>query len=163
VTLVDNQVILYPNTVFEAITSFDYRLKKDSVLIDSANPAYAPLFDVTGAARPQGKGPDKGAYEASALVQSPPPEETVVESPPPEETVVESPLVVEPVVKSPKPTAPGKAEKKPRPPKLTDASRAEAKSGGSIKRLIFGLVDKKQKPVRERRFWTDGFSMKNSF
>ena len=94
VVLVDNQVILYPNTVFQSVTVFDYRLKAGSVLVDTANPSFSPAVDVNGSARPQGKGPDKGAYEMSGSVATSP---------------SEPPLVEEPIVTSPGPvvTSPG--------------------------------------------------------
>ena len=63
VVLTDNSVVLYPDTVFQDVAGFDYRLKADSPLIDSANPLYAPSIDIDGHARPFGAGPDMGAFE----------------------------------------------------------------------------------------------------
>ncbi len=40
------------------------RLLAGSPAIDAAVPAYAPAFDIEGTPRPQGDGPDMGAYEA---------------------------------------------------------------------------------------------------
>jgi hypothetical protein len=127
-------------------------------LIDSANPAHAPAVDVTGSARPQGKGPDKGAYEVSVLVESPPLVESPVENPPLVESPVEDPPLVEPVVKSPKPDAPGTVNKKPKAKTLLETGRLERFNTSAIGTWARGLIVKSQKPIRQRRFWTDGIS-----
>lgn len=41
----------------------DLHLQAGSPAIDAALPEYAPAFDIEGNARPQGEGPDMGAYE----------------------------------------------------------------------------------------------------
>ncbi|MBN2247978.1 MAG: right-handed parallel beta-helix repeat-containing protein, partial [Coriobacteriia bacterium] len=41
----------------------DYRLVDDSPCLDVADPAVAPALDLRGVVRPQGDGPDMGAYE----------------------------------------------------------------------------------------------------
>ncbi|SHN47508.1 right-handed parallel beta-helix repeat-containing protein [Cryptosporangium aurantiacum] len=51
---------------FVDLAAGDVRLKESSPAIDAATPARAPAFDVTGAARPVGAGPDLGAYEFGA-------------------------------------------------------------------------------------------------
>jgi parallel beta-helix repeat protein len=157
VTLVDNQVILYPNTLFQAVTTFDYRPKADSGLIDTANPTFAPPIDLTGSARPLGKGPDKGAYEVSGLVESPPVVEPV-ESPPVLEPVESPPVLepLEPIVTSPKATAPVKGAKQPK-----SKSPSKGSNRDTFFRESFGTwasvgIDDIRKPIRQRRFWTDG-------
>lgn len=53
----------YPMRYYRDILGGDFRLKPDSNIIGAANPAYAPETDIEGKPRPQGKGPDFGAYE----------------------------------------------------------------------------------------------------
>ncbi|WP_205752826.1 right-handed parallel beta-helix repeat-containing protein [Cryptosporangium phraense] len=58
---------------FVDLNAGDVRLKESSPAIDAANPARAPKFDFTGAARPVGGAPDLGAYEYGAKPPSPSP------------------------------------------------------------------------------------------
>lgn len=66
VVSVANTVITYPATVFSDVKSFDYVPKAASGYIDTANMLYAPKTDVMGTSRPQGKGPDRGAFEVGS-------------------------------------------------------------------------------------------------
>ncbi|GAA3398360.1 right-handed parallel beta-helix repeat-containing protein [Cryptosporangium minutisporangium] len=52
---------------FVDLAAGDVRLKESSPAIDAATPGRAPAFDLTGAARPVGAGPDLGAYEFGAV------------------------------------------------------------------------------------------------
>jgi len=58
-----------PNKLFQKPNKNDYRLRRRSPAIDagagSIDGADAPLLDIDGTARPQGKGLDLGAYERS--------------------------------------------------------------------------------------------------
>jgi hypothetical protein len=174
VNLTDNQVIFYPNVIFKAVTSFDYRPKADSGLIDTANPTFAPAVDITGSARPQGKGPDKGAYEVSVSVEAPALVEPVeapvlvepVEAPvlvePVEAPVlvepVEDPAVVEPVVTSPKPTAPIKGAKQPKSKSPSKGQNLDTFFGETSGTWASVGIDDIRIPIRQRRFWTDGIN-----
>jgi parallel beta-helix repeat protein len=156
VNLTDNQVIFYPNVIFKAVTSFDYRPKADSGLIDTANPTFAPAVDITGSARPQGKGPDKGAYEVSVSVEAPalvePVEAPVLVEP------VEDPAVVEPVVTSPKPTAPIKGAKQPKSKSPSKGQNLDTFFGETSGTWASVGIDDIRIPIRQRRFWTDGIN-----
>jgi Right handed beta helix region len=59
-----NAVIATPAKLFRGTDRFDFRLKDDSGFIDKADPAFAPPLDVARNARPNGAGPDLGAYES---------------------------------------------------------------------------------------------------
>jgi hypothetical protein len=61
-----NTVILYPAKVMTDIATFNYVPKATSGFIDTGNAAYAPKTDITGASRPVGKGPDRGAFEVGS-------------------------------------------------------------------------------------------------
>ena len=63
VSYVNNSVVLSLVQAFEDVTKFNYRPKATSGFIDTGNASYAPPFDILGAARPAGAGPDRGAYE----------------------------------------------------------------------------------------------------
>jgi parallel beta-helix repeat protein len=186
VVLVSNQVILYPNTVFQNVTAFDYRLKADSEMVDTANASFSPAVDINGSARPQGKGPDKGAYEVSGGVQTVPleplpAEEPIVTSPEPivtspgpivtspepivtsPEPIVTSPEPIvtspEPIVTSPKTVAPGKKGKPSKASRdLTSSSTLYSSSRETVDAVISLLFKGYKKPIRERRFRTDGLA-----
>jgi parallel beta-helix repeat protein len=58
-----NIIIKKPADFFIDYPKFDLRLKPGCAAIDSGSSAFAPLIDITGTARPQGKKVDVGAYE----------------------------------------------------------------------------------------------------
>ncbi len=62
----DNLVLRHPWAEFEDPAAFDFRPKPGSRLLDAAAPGTAPDRDLRGVARPQGAGPDLGAYERCA-------------------------------------------------------------------------------------------------
>ena len=62
-TVVNNTEIRYPHAMFQDIQAFDYRPRLDSGLIDTGDLGTAPPVDILGSPRPQGAGPDRGAYE----------------------------------------------------------------------------------------------------
>ncbi len=66
VASVSNTVITYPATMFSDVKRFNYVPKAASGYIDTANMLYAPKTDIMGAARPYGKGPDRGAFEVGS-------------------------------------------------------------------------------------------------
>jgi hypothetical protein len=66
VASVSNTVITYPATVFSDVKTFNYVPKAASGYIDTANMLHAPKMDIMGASRPQGKGPDRGAFEVGS-------------------------------------------------------------------------------------------------
>ena len=66
-TTSDNSVILDAAADFQDISTYNYIPTPGSGFIDTADPAYAPATDITGAPRPAGNGPDRGAYEYGAV------------------------------------------------------------------------------------------------
>jgi hypothetical protein len=66
VTFLNNLVIGTPGAVFENPTLSDYRPKRGSALIDTANLSMAPMRDHKNQPRPAGSGPELGAYEVQA-------------------------------------------------------------------------------------------------
>lgn len=66
VLFTDNSVILYPAKVMTDLATFNYVPKADSGFIDTGNVTYAPKTDINGTARPQAKGPDRGAFEVAS-------------------------------------------------------------------------------------------------
>lgn len=58
-----NVVLKYLPQVFPGSARLDFRPARGSYLVDAADPALAPRTDILGTARPQGAGPDIGAYE----------------------------------------------------------------------------------------------------
>lgn len=58
-----NVVLRYPHRLFEDPGALDFRPRAGSPILDSADPAAAPGRDIDGRARPQGAGPDHGAFE----------------------------------------------------------------------------------------------------
>lgn len=70
---VQNRVVFRSNTVvsnraavFADPATFDYRPKRDSGFIDTADPTVAPLRDILRQSRPGGNLPDRGAYEVQS-------------------------------------------------------------------------------------------------
>jgi VCBS repeat-containing protein len=61
------------NPLFAALPLDDYRLMPGSPCIDTADPATTYPTDIVGTPRPQGVGPDMGAYEFIPLVVPTPP------------------------------------------------------------------------------------------
>ena len=62
-----NTKIGFLDATFENFAAHDYRPRRDSGLIDTADPAWATETDITGTTRPLGKGPDRGAHEVPAI------------------------------------------------------------------------------------------------
>ena len=58
-----NVLALYPVRLFRDPAEGDFHPRPGGALVDSANSAFAPSMDIDGQPRPQGKGPDIGAYE----------------------------------------------------------------------------------------------------
>ncbi|TGD61792.1 right-handed parallel beta-helix repeat-containing protein [Tabrizicola sp. WMC-M-20] len=127
--LIDNQVILYPAQAFQDVTKFNYEPKSDSGLIDSGNAKHAPAVDFNGILRPQGAGPDKGAFEAASASVAPP-------------IIYETPTSAP----APQPVATYPVE-----PIDTDTSTSD-----NIPTDADVDVTSNPKPVRSRSFWTDG-------
>jgi Right handed beta helix region len=61
--MLNNSVIFNPLQAFVDITKLNYLPTAVSGFIDSGDVANAPLTDILGTPRPQGVGPDRGAYE----------------------------------------------------------------------------------------------------
>ena len=61
-----NTAVRYPHRMFADPARGDYRPAAGSPLLDSADPALSPAVDIEGLARPQGAGPDHGAFERHA-------------------------------------------------------------------------------------------------
>lgn len=62
----NNSVVSDRAAVFVNPAAFDYRPKRDSGFIDSADPTVAPVRDVLRQTRPGGILPDRGAYEVQS-------------------------------------------------------------------------------------------------
>jgi hypothetical protein len=58
-----NRVIKNADHIFENPAAFDYRLRADSALLGTADPAYAPEHDLTGLQRSGKRGTDPGAIQ----------------------------------------------------------------------------------------------------
>lgn len=71
VVFLSNSVVGTPSVMFENPAAFDYRPKKTSGLIDTADAKAAPPADLMGVKRPSGKAPDRGAYELSGASAAP--------------------------------------------------------------------------------------------
>ena len=61
---VSNMVVKNPSAEFTSPATLDFTLKPTAKAANSANPKYAPPFDIMGVARPRGNAPDMGAYES---------------------------------------------------------------------------------------------------
>ena len=138
VILMDNQVIIRPSDVFQNAAAFDYRPNLASGFIDTGNPLYTPKTDIDGILRPQGSGPDKGAYEIRAAGETQP-RRKVSDTTQKTQTMLAA-SSEEDVV--PAMSAPKRGDE-------TDTA-ADAEAGERIYA--------NQKPIRLRQFWTDGAS-----
>ena len=58
-----NVIARYPVQLLRDPVHGDYRPRENGPLIDAADPAFAPPFDIENRPRPMGNGPDIGAYE----------------------------------------------------------------------------------------------------
>lgn len=65
-TLVNNSVVMGMSSLFQDISTFNYRPTVASGFIDAGNAANAPAVDIEGGVRPYGAGPDRGAYEVGS-------------------------------------------------------------------------------------------------
>ncbi len=64
-----NDVVADPKVLSASLDPLvaDFRLASDSPALDTATTSLTSPFDLTGASRPVGKGPDRGAYERGAV------------------------------------------------------------------------------------------------
>ncbi|NOX61536.1 MAG: DUF1565 domain-containing protein [Chloroflexi bacterium] len=67
---------LFADPRFLKASALDFHLQTNSPAMDAADPDVAPPQDFEGRARPQGAGPDMGAYEAVAATSTPTPAST---------------------------------------------------------------------------------------